>query len=295
MGMTASKRTSNCHEFSSPSLKACLRIGKRVRAMSVVLATLFLTSAGAEGERAKSYPPYPDVWDWQVPPRSADQILFTQKLQDGDILFLYPASRKKRFGNVAGSTFFGKAKYTNKTIDEISIKSSESSKQLKMSTGYYILSNPGPTVQNCYNGLDSNVSVVDFIDQKAGEIKAIKTKVFLYVLPVPRVHVSPNHCNETNTFKVYVTALEGELVPLDDKTMLLVDRTYGVAVRIDEDLGTRSKLLSDRLFVLDQSELDKWLSDSHFGDRVELGGIDFGQMQNELLQWLSKRRKGADK
>lgn len=78
----------------------------------------------------------------------------------------------------------------------------------------------------------SDISLVEVKNAAAGDLRTVKSKIFLYVLSRAREHTSPTHCNETHKFKVRVEAIAGDLVALEDKTILVVDRAEGVIVRI---------------------------------------------------------------
>jgi hypothetical protein len=159
----------------------------------------------------------------------------------------------------------------------------------KATTGETVWIAPGPTVMNCYNRLDRTVNL-----SKNGMKTAVEEKVFLYVRPEPRIHRSPDHCNETRSFKVWAEAGGSRLVPLEDGTALLVDTTSGIVLRIGQNLESRSRLVNDKVFEVDKREFNDWQAAGNYGDRADKG-IDFARMHRDLIGWLKKKRKEAGK
>lgn len=252
---------------------------------------LVLTPAEAkEISNARSFPPYPDRWELAVP-QSEKPIsnLRARMLPNGDVLFSYQACCGKNPWRTL--TFFEGRRYAS--VEE----AFKGEYPPPINTWQYELGSrqtirtfgTGRQSRGCYDGLEAYVSVHEGPINSTAIRSPVLQKTVLYFLDEPQDYESQPHCNESRTFRAWAESLGGSLVPLRDKTFLLVDREHSVAIRMDERLQTRSSMLGDRLFVVDTSEFRRRFGGS-YGDRAD-GGMDLKKLHEDLRDWLNQLRK----
>jgi hypothetical protein len=256
-------------------------------------------SAAVLEEAPKLYPPYPDVWELQLPEYSEGVdgkyvgIKHIKIRPDGDVLIWYADGKR---GNPENRliTFFGRKSLSTSILDKVDPgRSDDTQMKVKTSTGLDLWTGAGPSVQDCYNGLGGNV----YLSRETPSLIVVTQKVFLYIRSKPRTHKSPGHCNESRRFTVWAEAHEGggkDLLPLDDGTFLLVDVEHGIILRINEHLESRSRLVNDKVFIVDRQEFDAWQAAGNYGDRAT-HGTDFARMHRDLIKWLKQKRKETGK
>jgi hypothetical protein len=262
----------------------CLLV-ERLPSLSLALCALLwagmVPTTSAAGPEAPSdqreFPPYPNVWD--VPADLLGKKIRTvYKMPNGDVMIDYGKHGELQF-------FRGTRRLPKSGEIERPPEGEYATPSPTLPNGEKVASygTQSGIYQGCYDGLDAYTATgpADVPYQYR-----VQKSVF-YLLPRPRQHASPEHCNETRKFTERVTTIGGLVVPLDDNGILLIDEARGVVIRFDSDLNTRSRLLNKTLFVVDTETYEAWRGRRDFGDRAG-AGVDFRSMQQELRTWLLK-------
>jgi uncharacterized protein len=284
----------------------------------------------------KKFPPYPDVWDWVLPNRD----LITEHgvdlfgMETGDILLSYLTRDKNgKYTVVKPTTLFGHLV----TSDDVATIRSRSNYQkvlpkIKLSDGttaqiesveetrklnlqrvplaggrklYQTSFTPiGPTYSSCYFGPAHFLYGITGPDRKQ-----IKGVVIFKLLDKPkRIDIKEGCASESmQTFTTRVESIDAGLRarPLADGGFVMeVDK--GVLIRFDKDFNSRSQLLNDRYFVLDDTgadalNIDGWI----YVDRIT--GKTYRKSPTDVYEYQSvvddlykhliylKSKKGAAK
>lgn len=83
------------------------------------------------------------------------------------------------------------------------------------------------------------------------------------------------------------------MLPLADGTFLLIDVVHGVVIRMTDTLQTSSKMLGQRVFILDTATFRNRFG-AQYGDRAS-GGRNLERLHRDLQRWLTQLSKGAQK
>jgi hypothetical protein len=230
-------------------------------------------------------------WHFVVPPNEQPIEEFqARKRHDGDVLVSYRACcGKDRWRHV---TFFSGERFRSVEAAFGGGFPPPDAKSRYTTSEHKTIATYGTHAvmrQGCYAGLDATVSVFDESPSNSGQPAAIE-KTVLLLLEKPGDFTSRQGCNETRRFKYWVVSLGGIVVPLEDRTFLLLDRAYGVALRMTEDLRTQSPLLGDRIFIVDTEEFRRRFG-AQYGSREE-GLRDFKSLHRDLRRWVLQLREG---
>ena len=237
----------------------------------------------------KLYPPYPDVWDCPM-----SNIEWTGAsnsfLPSGDILFKHKSAIRE--DGSTGYLFFKNEKMFIPYNSWDSIE--KSTKDKKFYRTSKIVLPDGTQVENIYP--ESSVLCSWeyggpnlIVRNKEG--KVIARKAMLYLLDRPKKKIVGTNCEEFEDFKTYVNCTAGimysTLVPLEDNTFLACPKVGNYIVRLDKDLNTKSKLLNEKIFLVDGDEWDR------FYREITKKGFPNNQEINDLLvEYINKIKKG---
>jgi hypothetical protein len=246
-----------------------------------------ITSQTKETQTAK-YPPYPDVWDWQVPKGDRPVTDFNVKaMDDGDVMISYRQDRKN--GKIRTISFFGRTevKDYNAVFKDDYSSDAKSRIPFKENTILWTIGG-GWRSGGCFDALDYNVTIHDESGQKL-----LMSRTLLYVFDKPARYVTHPHCMNGPSFNYQVAAVAAKFLRLKGGTFLLVahvkDNAY--VIRFDENFQTKSKLINDKFFWMDTDALDKF--DAKYGDRA-VEDKRLKQLYTDLHQMLLniKNRRG---
>lgn len=234
------------------------------------------------GQVQNLYPPYPEVWHRMIPePRLSDGSHDFFKMNNGDYLIVYTKfydseHRKLQFGglhffdgkvvnSVDKYSLYGKIPYEKNALS-ITLEDG-----LKISLKNIDTRNP----QRCPQFLNYYY-LIEYQDGRPKERKSI-----LYVLDEPVKVNIVDMCADTkeNDFMLQVLAIQGYLIPLYGENFMLSDPYNGIVLRFHENLQTSSGLLSDKLFMVDTDELQKYLVS-------ESNEISYQQSQKLILDYI---------
>lgn len=235
------------------------------------------------------YPPYPDVWDWQVPKNDRPATgLQVKAMDNGDIMIAFHQDWKN--GKFKTVSFFGKnnvcdyeavykGDYTNDAKSRIPFK------------GNMILSATGGGWRSggCFDALDYDITIHDESGQKL-----LISKKLLYIFDKPVRYTTHPHCMNGPSFNYQVAAVAAKFFRLKDGTFLLIasvkDNVY--IIRFDENLQTKSRLINDKFFWMDTNTFNKF--DAKYGDRA-VENKRLKQLYTDLYQLMidirDRRRK----
>src|SRR6266545_852895 len=217
---------------------------------------------------AKKYPPYPNVWDWMSSAKESARVLGVELRSDGDILITYDGK---------GTTFFSR-QISPPTVSQ---KWVHGEATIHLKNGFIIQRTGalGGRSGGCYNRLDA------VITQKDGSGKDRARKKLLYVYENPRRYVTKKECLDGPSFINRVDSVFADFIELEDRTLLFIDHEHGLIIRFDENFNTRSSLIGDRLFLIDEGEFFELLRGENYGSR-ENGNLNLQIQQDSLHKEL---------
>jgi len=240
----------------------------------ILLAVLLLVLPNAlfadAGGAVKRYPPYPDVWGYELPWPSADDpgtLPKFYKMPDGEVTVTYLAELKKvvqpdgtccnlDLKSAALSFFTGKT--WKLTDDEMNAfgrqekgKYVPHTKSILLPDGTQIvLKNEGHP--KCYIPVPGSLAKIN----PAGRVELRKTVVYLPERPYVRpINPFCEGANGADSVIEKVEAFYSSLVPLDEGSFLLYDLDGHYILRLDKDLTIRYKP-NERFFLVDRSAID---------------------------------------
>jgi hypothetical protein len=224
----------------------------------LVLASAWAVRVSAAGSSA----PKDDVWDF-VPPETDRPAcdLEARKLPQGDVLLTYGARcveyRPQEIKNV---TFLGR-----KTVH--SVKEAFSGKHVSAVVESEIRTGNGDLIwtigprahPRCYVALEGSLGIYKVGGPPNYSRIPVVQKRLLWILDPPRHYTAPFSppCGNKVPFTAWAETIGDYIVSLDDETFVLIDSENVVAVRFDQNLQTRSRLVNRRLFPIDAAEFDR--------------------------------------
>ncbi|MEW5949277.1 MAG: hypothetical protein AB1711_07670 [Thermodesulfobacteriota bacterium] len=242
------------------------------RVSLVVLFLLFFTSSLLYAEEAKKYPPYPDVWGYELPVYGMRPSL-TQvaKMSDGDYLIIYTRERKAEEGKVQGNYtaawvlfFAGASKDFEKDERGKTWKTvTDENRNIKYTIKPKVNFSDGSSIEyksdlgNCADPFDR------FLQKKDKNGKVIAEKILLYLYDKPTKSDINSICernwdyDKDYYFKKVDNMSVHYLIPLEDDTFLIILYCPEsiVALRFDKDLKTKSDLMGKNIFSVDRNTL----------------------------------------
>jgi hypothetical protein len=249
----------------------------------------------------EKYPPYPDVWDWRDPAtKSLSRNIYL--LKNGDALFEY-IKKGRKSGKISSYaiTFFGREIVDgDSAIEKAREHEVETDKQRKKLDMFADLE---PVSQDkkwqirekfsydlrCYAG--SNRYPHTLIDLTTG-----KERIFTIVRLLDKQErmIVPEKClyGPGQTIKYKVKSISGDFVFLLDNTFLFHVEDTGEVIRFDTDLKTKSKLIGDRFFLLENQGSPMIMDD--YSDK-DYESLDRQEETDDLYKYLMKLRKNKRK
>jgi hypothetical protein len=240
-------------------------------------------------EYTKKYPPYPDIWDWQVPKNERPAVDFNVKSMDnGDVMISY--HQGDLTGKFRSISFFGKSEVKDYNAVFKGNYSSDAQSKIPFK-GNMILWTTGGGWRSggCLDALDYKITIRDESGQKL-----LMSKTLLYIFDRPARYETNPHCMNGPSFNYQVEAVAAKYLRLKDGTFLLVahvkDNAY--VIRFDEDFKTKSKLINKKFFWMDTNELEKF--DAKYGDRAD-EDKNLKKLYADLYHLLMNIKNGREK
>lgn len=233
----------------------------------------------AEDQPTKKYPPYPDVWGYELPwpdksIRHSSIRIF--RLPDGDYLATYLKQMRKHrrkdgscceyHSEDAGTSFFSGKKWDGKAADKYADEHREDLVPREFGKPHPWILTDGNEVQEgtragrCPNYLDWYLRVLD----TAKNVVAEKRLIYLLEKTIAEPVCYPSEMNENligkqRTVTMRVQGVQPYIIPLEDGTFLLYDQDGNIIMRFDREFNTKSELLNRRVFVVDRQAMDAFV------------------------------------
>jgi hypothetical protein len=255
-----------------------------IGAVALALATDLPKNQKTDKAQKAQYPPYPDVWDWQVPEsdRPIDVGFKVKQMDNGDVMIAYrPDKEGKKYKYI---TFFGKAVVTDTRAVYKDDYGSDAKYKVTVQNNFILDGggHGGTRSGGCYDALSFDVDVYDNTLRKM-----VFHKKLLQVFDKPKYYETHYpRCFDGPSFNYQVSAVDARYLPLKDGTFLMII-PEGYIIRFDEKYQTRSKLINDRFFWMDTDTIEDF--EAKYGDRVD-GDVDLKQLYTDLYQLLLKKR-----
>ncbi|MBN2653563.1 MAG: hypothetical protein JXR79_00405 [Nitrospirae bacterium] len=249
-----------------------------------------------ETQKSK-YPPYPDVWDWQMPeadksndPSSAP-IIKVHTMDNGDVMIAYALDYKPDMGKVIVKyfTFFGKIGLSDMEAKTVYKENYTGDAKTHIPfRNIFFLSKIGIGMRGggCYDALGHHISIYD-----KTETKSLESKTLLYVFDKPKYYKTRSHCWDGPSFYYRVKAVDAAFLPLKDGTFLVIT-DVGYIIRFDENFQTKSNLINNKFFWMDDKEFRTF--EAKYGDRA-VGHKDSKQLYADLYKLLMNIKRRAVK
>jgi hypothetical protein len=264
------------------------RDGFRKGSIVVLLLLIFTVSLASAEE--KKYPPYPDVWDWQIP--NADRVTGLVRVRavyamdNGDVMVAYENDSRDKV--IKYVTFFEKIVVNNPKAVYKENYTGDAKSRIPFRNGFF-LSKIGGGMRSggCYNALGFHIAIYD-----KTETKNLDDKRLLYVFDRPKYYETHHpHCMDGPSFYYRVDAVSAEFLPLKDGTFLLV-ADDGYIIRFDENFQTKSKLINNKFFWMDDEEFRTF--EAKYGDRA-VGDKDLKRLYADLYKLLMNKKRRESK
>ncbi|MBI2412626.1 MAG: hypothetical protein HYV24_05405 [Deltaproteobacteria bacterium] len=268
----------------------------------LILCFFFLFVSVTTAEDEIKYPPYPDVWGYELPwpaPDDRRSGIELAKMPNGDFFISHVIKRiqQKRgdstccnyLNDFAGLYFFSgkKAVFTqNYDYNEFWKKNHERREgkdKLVFNDGSKIERISVASSAKCPNPFDDF-----YIIRRDKNGNIIKEKMLLYLYEKP-VKTNINQYCERNTeyTKDYiykkVDNAYAKFALFEDDTFLLYDTAGEFIIRFDKDLSTKSSLLNNMVFLIDRADYIKIVN--------KLGVVDDQTIDNALAKYLIELKK----
>jgi hypothetical protein len=266
-----------------------------------------VSSQNKETQTAK-YPPYPDVWDWQDTSIQKASILVMPgslyAMPDGDILIAYDrryAKGKKLEAHAA--TFFERKQFVGKGAERIVEDAEKNADKKKKEKGtasqfdymqYKAVSQDGiwqiKSVYSydlhCYAG--ANRFPYKLINTKTGEGKIFT--VFRLLDEAKKFNI-PEICGQPEkVIKYKVESVSGNFCILEDNSFLFQVEETGEVMRFDSSLKSKSNIVGDRYFLIENDGTDDAGVDKLTGQRYD-DAVSEQIITNDLYNYLKNMRK----
>ena len=228
----------------------------------------------------KKYPPYPDVWGYELPwpeknSRHSGTMIF--KKGDGDYVAMYIkqiTKVRRKNGSCcdlkyehAGQSFFSGKKWDGKEVGDFAEQHREDRVPREFGKPNPWILTDGSELQRKTKGADRCLNYLDwYLVLLDPEKKVVAEKHLIYLLeePIKTPVCYPSERNENlvgkqRTVTMRVQGVEPYIISLEDGTFLLYDQDGNIIMRFDRDCNTKSELLNRRVFVVDRQAMDAFV------------------------------------
>jgi len=247
------------------------------RAFIAVMLLLVFSSTKLLAEE-KKYPPYPDVWGYELPwlkENKNDKHFFlsvntmsdVKKMLNGDYLFIYSIRKTKKdekFPEERGEVLIeGVFFFSGERRDAKDIIKAEGDKHFLRPEFYKKEFSDGSKIKVTRPyPFKCRPTINNFIEKRDKDNIVIFEKALIYLPDNPiRVHSSPkpgcdNVPQGSGSYLRWVDQIDLVFIPLEDETFLIADENSKAVIRFDKDLNTKSDLLNNRIFIVDKKVID---------------------------------------
>lgn len=247
------------------------KVIQKISLSVLLLLLIFFNTASAE---EKKYPPYPDVWGYELPWlkenkndkhffQSVNTMLDVKKMLNGDYLIIYSIWKTKKDekfpeekgkGLIEGVFFFSGERRDAKDIVKEHILPLEFYKKEFGDGSRIKVTSPYP--------FKCRPTINKFIEKRDKDNIVIFEKALIYLPDNPiRVYsVRKSGCDNvpqgSGSYLRWVDQIDLVFISLEDETFLVADQKGKAVIRFDKDLNTKSDLLNNRIFIVDKKVID---------------------------------------
>ncbi len=275
----------------------------------ILLCVIPLSVLAADDTSKKKYPPYPEVWGYELPEpekESRNGQPRPYRLKSGDIVFTYVhkwlvgvVDLKDRSISCDSKKQLAVLEFFSNKIYRQNCK--ERSKFTAKYRKYYlsalkapkkIIFSDGTRVTLGSDGFGRCYSPYPYyirLENADGEV--IKKKTLLYRLGSPRTtELNPECGEESGTVIEYVDSSIFYLIDLFDKereTFLLYESKGNIILRLDKNLDTNYPVNKDRVFLVDTEIIDdiKAKADGFSGSKYQA-------INNSVFEYIKTMSRG---
>jgi len=289
---------------------------RRHRTFLILMIFLLIFISHSIAQEVKKYPPYPDVWGYEIiiPDKSViDPHINIIKMRDGDYMILY-TTKVKKIGNNFKFSSAGYLFFSGKTIDfgedvkEIQRLSDEARKEKRWHRFIIadflkpkIVFSDGSSFERkgvWLGGCDNPFSAQRYylIRDKNGNV--VKEKIMVLLLSKPIKEEIDSKCErnweykERYYYRRVAVMPSSYIISLEDNTFMMVfkfirdingNRSVPI-IRFDKDFNTKTDLMKYNFFLLDRSEYVKVIQKSKGDDNSN---------HEVVADYLMKLKKGG--
>ncbi|CAI4029615.1 hypothetical protein DNFV4_00033 [Nitrospira tepida] len=293
-----------------------------MRMRLLILAGLCLMATGGvawAGETAKEpavtkkYPPYPEVWGYELPwpeKNSRHSGIMIFKKDDGDYVAMYiERIRKQRRKNGsccdlkyehAGQSFFSGKKWDGKEVGDFTEQHREDRVPQEFGKPHPWILTDGSEVQEATKGASRCLNYLDwYLRLLDPDKKVIVEKHLIYLLerPIKEPVCYPSERNENLIGKQKAVTMRVQgvypyIIPLEDGTFLLYDQYGNIIMRFDRKFNTKSELLNRKVFVVDRQALETFVL-----ERVKQRNQDYNDqtLNDAVYEYVTNLNKAGAK
>jgi|WetSurMetagenome_2_1015567.scaffolds.fasta_scaffold123990_2 hypothetical protein len=266
-----------------------------IGAVALALATELPNDQKYDKAQKAQYPPYPDVWDWQVPkgdmPIDDGDAVRVKRMDNGDIMIAYKPEKKD--AEYRYVSFFGKNIVSYPEAVYKGDYTSDVKYRIPFKDDYFLkTTGGGMRSDGCDDMLGYYIDVYD-----KGERTSLKSKRLLYVFDKPKYYKTIPYCMDGQSFYYQVKAVDAKFLPLKDGTFLLI-ASEGYIIRFDENFQTKSKLMNTKFYWMDTNDLEVFKANAprkivtKHDNKSVIDIIDLKRLYSDLYQLLMKKKGG---
>jgi hypothetical protein len=244
----------------------------------VIIIFILFYSISISFAEEKKYPPYPDVWGYELPWPKKDSMrsnIEISKMQNGDYLVTYikkiidtkrsDGSCCNSFFEFEGISFFSgiKKRFTVEEFNEF-WRNNHENKVKKDS----IVFKDGSSIEriNTGAGRSPDPFYSYYIVKKDKDGKVIYDKILLYLLEKPKKvkidkNAERNWDYKNNYYLNKVENIYPIFIPLDDDSFLLYNGGGNFIIRYDKNFNTKTSLQNNKIFFVDRKDILNKLAD----------------------------------
>ena len=244
--------------------------------------------AATGSEATKEYPPYPDVWGYELPWPDLGQV-FVYKMQNGDYAITYPFREKEEDKYFIKYFFSEKQKIlTKEEYRLIQQRKSAEKYNITLKNGEHMTRFVFDAGGECTNYFSDNYfNKTD----KTGRIVFKKMAFYLHDVYKKVTFLDLyelRKCAGPGEMLMRLENVGDSFIPLDDGTFLLLNRDGGFILRFDKDLNTKSELLNKKVYLIDRDFFVKNFVDKY---RLDDSAQSYQTLHDELLKYFMSLKK----
>jgi hypothetical protein len=254
---------------------------------------ILIGSIGISSAEERKYPPYPDVWGYELPWPNVSRQVFIYKMPDGDFAVAYKQDKDVGDKYIIKYFFSGQEMYlTEKEYTEFKKKDKRGGEnKIVLKNGDTIrLSRYGVHIKECQNAF---TDVYFYKTNTNGRVVFKKMPFYLHDKPkiIPLIDLYDLRiCGGHGVLSMMIENLGRTFEPLDDGGFLFFSTSGGFIIRFDKNLHTKSRLMNQKVFFMDRDFFMK-----NFYKKQKLGNLaePYQALHDALLEYLLNVKKNT--